>query len=252
MKISQKNIPALLLVNGAVAAAVVSSFTVLYAYTLGSDYGICRGLSWVIIAALICFAGIMDYSLLFAKEMPIAKADSIEKCIQVLEQYIENAKAKKVLPWKTQIERAVQTAEHFQKNEETLKKLSYAKFGDETELTEYQTVIQDLEDSIVDAMQHILTRLCIMDAAQFKQAVAAHDEDTIRQYQGHEQYINSQLAYANKLVHSFADLITEVSLIGDVNNVGTMNNLEDIITAIRKLNSNEDEVDELAEKYSRM
>lgn len=252
MKISQKNIPALLLVNGVVAAAIVSSFTVLHAYTLGSDYGICRILSWVIIIALICFAGVMDYSLLFAREMPITKVDSIEKCIQVLEQYIENAKARKMLPWKAQIEKAVQIAEHFRKNEETLKKLSYAKFGDETELTEYQTVIQDLEDSIVDAIQHILTRLCIMDATQFKQAMSAHDEDTIRQYRGHEQYIDSQLAYANKLVHSFADLITEVSLIGDVNNVGTMNNLEDIISAIRKLNSNIDGVDELAEKYSQM
>lgn len=252
MRITRKNIPLLLLLNGAVAAAIVSCFTVLYPYTLGSDYGICRILSWIITAVLICFAGIMDYSLLFSRETPITKVDSPEKCIQVLEQYAEKAGPRKMLPWKQQIEKAIQIVEHFQKNEETLTKLSYAKFGDETEAREYQSVIHDLEESIVDAMQHILTRLCIMDESQFRQAMAAHDEDTIRQYQGHERYIDSQLAFANKLVHSFADLITEVSLIGDVNNEGTMNNLEDIITAIRRLNSNKDEVDELADKYSLM
>lgn len=252
MKVSHKNIPVLCILNAVVAFAVILLFTVLHAYTLGSDYGVCRVLSRILILVLLAFAAVMDYSLLFAKAERITNVDSAKKCKDALEDYIGKAGKKKIRPWKGQLQKALQILENLQKNEITLEKLSYAKYGDETELDEYQNVVQELEDSVVDAMQHILTRLCIMDEEQFKQANMTGDMATIQQYQAHEQYINRQIAFADHLVHSFAELITELSMVGNEENQDTKETLQDMITAIRSLNHNEDDVERLAKKYKSM
>ena len=243
----------LLLINGIVAVGAISCFTVFAPYTVGSDYGISRILSWMIVVILLLFAGIMDYSLLFAKSTPITKVDSIKKCIQVFEEMSESsAKRRNRVPWRRQIEKALHLLQLFQQNEEALQKLSYAKFDGEEGIAEYQSVILELEESMVDVMQHILTRLCIMDASQFFWAQAQQETDILSQYSQHESYIDSQLAYAARMNHSFAELITEVSLIGDKEDEGTIHNLEDIIAAMRRLNSGTDAVDDLAKKYQDM
>lgn len=252
MKYKSNNIFLLVLINFMVALVLICGFTFLSSYTIYSDYGICRGLSWVVLAALVVFAGVMDYSLLFAKESTIdAKAHDIDSCIGELEKYM--AHVGKKTPWNGQILKAIEYAERFHQHKETLNRLSRAKFGDEAEIIEYERVISDLENSVVKTMQHILTRLCIMDEKVFAQAMRTRDNDTLARYRIHEEYINSQMEFEKKIVYAFADLITEVSLIGDENDEGGMNNVQDIIMAIRKLNNNQyNELEELEAKYKAM
>lgn len=228
----------------------------LLGFSVSSENPIIAAASITIIIMSILIFCYGNYSLL--KSPPV----NYSFCVEELEQPQEFIEALESCRDKTalimQIDSAIHQIQRLERQRETLNGVLFQKFKEvQGDLYGFEQVVEETKEHLYENIKRMLLRLIIFDQMEYDKLRVQNLEEMAlkaryQMYAEHISYVKAIISRNEAILLEFDRLLTEASKMGDENiEEDGLSKMQDIICAMQRLYSKEDEMSQLVSKYEK-